>query len=796
MHRRFSVIFVILVSLFSVSAEEDVWYWNRPISKIEFNGLKNVKKSDLTGITSSFIDEPFTEDLYNDILDKLYSLDYFEDIVPYAKHNNIAKNDVLLVFEVTERPVIKSIEFRGNKKIRNGELREQIKAKTNDIFIESKILLDERIIRNYYLSKGYTNSTVSHEVESNDEGITVIFNINEGNSTVIKSIDFTGNSIVSAKALKGKLELKEIGLFRDGAYQPSTLEKDKLVILNYYRERGYADAGILDVKIESQENPEKQRDELSITFVIQEGPQYKYAGIKITGNKVFTDEELLNGQKLKEGAIFNETKFREDISAITSVYSQNGYMMNEYKPVPVKDTDRHEISYTLSITERSRSHIENIIIKDNNKTKEYVIRREIPITPGDVFSQSKIINGLRNLMNLRYFSNIVPDVIQGSEENLVNLIFSVEEQNTNMLVFGFAFSGTTDPGTIPISLQLKYENSNLLGEGRSFSVSTNISNTTQTAELNYGQNWIGDMPIALSSSLSLSHSTTTGLTNYWTPSLSLVQNKYYMTYQNWNLQLGTGVSRRWTPDYAILTVASGISNSLTNNIYDQALNVPVDSGISMYANRWGVSNSIYASFSVDNRDYNYYPSRGWFGSERLTWYGLLPAVEKEFFLKSDTKLEGYLTLLNIPFTEKWGLKLILADIAQFTGLFPTASGISSSNKLYVDGMFNGRGWTDIAKSTRGQALLSNKLELRMPVVPGIIGVDGFFDMIAVKPTVSEMSKLGLPDFYFSFGPGIRFLLPQLPLNLLFSWKFRYDNGAFKFEDDPFQFVLSFNIVNY
>ena len=695
MHRKvFACLFFVLVSVFSLTAQDSEWYWNQPISKIDFSGLDNVRKSDLQGITSAFIDKPFTEDTYNEILDRLYALDYFEDITPYAKHDTKDETKVLLVFEVVERPVIKSVLFSGNKKVRNGELREQIKIKASDIFIEAKVLVDERNIRNYYLQKGYTTSSVSHTIEERDGEIVVTYNITEGNSSVIREINFSGNTIASSRALKNKISLKELGLFKDGAYQPSTLEQDKQTIAKYYHERGYADATVLDVKIDITPNEEKQRDELSILFIIQEGVQYTYSGIRISGNEVFTKEELLKNQKLRSGSVYNETKFQEDLTSITNVYYENGYMSNEFYPVPVKDADRHEISYDFTIREHTRSHVENIIVKGNSKTKDYVITREIPITPGDTFSNDKIINGMRNLMNLRYFSNVVPEVQQGAEANLVDLVFSVEEQSTSSIQFGLTFTGTVDPGTLPISFLLKVENSNMWGEGRTLSAGVNGSNTNQSIDFSYSQNWIGSLPIAFGISLSLGHSITNGFTNFWTPQLELVQDRFTMSYDDWNATLSTNLARRWTPNYAIFTLTGGLSTTLQRNVYNESISVPVDTGISLYANRWGISNSVYGQFSLDNRDINYDPSKGWFMSQRFSWHGLIPYYEKEFFLKSDTKLEGYLKLFDLPVSEKWSFKMVFAAYTGITTILPCAE-VSDGNKAYIDGMINARGWTDV-----------------------------------------------------------------------------------------------------
>ena len=796
MHRKMlSVFFILFTSVFFVFAEDSEWYWNQPISKIDFVGLKNVKKSELSGLTSSYIGTLFTEDTYNDIIDRLYALDYFEDVSPYAKHDGKSENNVLLVFEVVEHPVIKEINLVGNTRIRNGELREQIKLKTSDVYVESKVLVDERIIRNSYMSKGYTTSKVTHTVEKTDDGMIINFNINEGANTVIKEIAFSGNTIVSSRTLKSKLELKEIGFMRNGAYQPTTLEKDKQTVITYYREKGYADANVLDVKIESAFNESKSRNDLTLTFIIQEGFQYTYTGMTITGNEVFTTEELLPNAKLKVGSTYNETKFQEDLNTIQSVYYENGYMSNGFDITPIKDSDRHEISFNVTIKESSRSHIENIIIKGNSKTKDYVIRREIPIEPGDVFSREKIYTAMRSLMNLQYFSNVIPEPQQGSEANLVDLVWNVEEQSTKMLQFGMTFSGVTDPNQLPISLFFKIQDSNIFGEGKSISASLSLSNSEQSIGFNYGQNWIGNLPISLSQSLSISHESATSLVNFWAPDLTLYQNGYYYNYNGLSASLGTGLSRRFVYDYAILSLSAGLSNSLNNNIYDENLYVPVDTGVSTYANRWGITNYIYTGVSVDNRDVSYYPTKGWFTSQNFTWYGLIPGLEKEFFLRTDTKLEGYLKLMDIPFTDDYSLKLILSGYSGISVLFPTASGITDSHKLYIDGMFNGRGWTENYKVNKGQVLISNKLELRLPIVPGIIGVDAFFDAAAIKSSFQDLSSLSINDFYFSFGPGVRFLHPQFPLHLLFAWKFKTTDGVPSFDTNPFQFVLSFNITN-
>lgn len=795
------ILFTAALGLFAQTDDSD-WFWDHTITKIEFEGLKTVKKSEITGVTSSFIGQAFTEELYGDILDKLYALDLFEDIEPYARHDKNPEN-ILLVFRVTEYPQVSKIEFLGNNKIRNGTLRELIKTKINDIYNENKVLMDERLIREHYIEKGYADSTVSHVTKETKDGIEVDFMIEEGRNTVISEIHMLGNTIVSERALKNKISLKEVGFLRDGAYQSSALEQDKKTILTYYNERGYIDANIMDVKIETVQNDEKQRNDLIITFVIQEGALYKYAGLTLTGNEIFSTEFLASNMKLKEGAVFNSVKFEEGISAIVNVYYEAGYMSNGFYPVPEKDTDRKEISYNLVIEEHARSHVENVIVKGNNKTKDYVILREIPIEGGDVFSRDKVVSGMRNLYNLQYFSNILPDVVQGSEQNLIDLVFSVEETSTIGVNLGMSFSGVSEANDVPISLYATISNTNLFGEGKSISTTINVAKKNQAIDFSYSQNWIGNLPIAFSESLSLSHTSSNAQVMMFQPNGVFEQYGYYVNYEGFSATLGSSLGRRWYPRFAILSLSGGISNTLTTYKFNENAYIPTDSNIAMFANQLGIINSLWTSFSIDDRDINYDPSKGWFASQRFTFNGLIPVLEKEFFLSSDTKLEGYFTLFDFVINEKNSIKGIFAAYTGLTMLFPINNSIiSDSNKPYIDGMFTGRGWAELYRSadTKGKILWNTQLEFRIPLVPGVVGVDFFHDAVVVKPEVNQLfNNLSISDFYFSMGPGIRFLMQQFPLHLLFTWRYQVVDGKIKWGGkngyERYMFILSFNIVN-
>lgn len=800
MHRRVLATLILLFTFVcSLNAQDEDWFWNKTISKVEFEGLKNVSKSDLTAVTNDYIGYPLNSDTYEDILNSIDMLDCFLDYTSYAKPDENNENNVILVFEVVEKKTIKEINFNGNSKIRNGELRDLIKSKIGKIYSNSKVRMDERLIRDHYIEKGYSDSKISHNIVEEEDGVIINFNIVEGINTVVKEYHIVGNSVFSEKSIISKLTLKTEGFWEDGSFQTSALEMDKQLIINMYQQAGYIDAQILDVKIETKDNQEKQRQELYISIVVQEGSLYTFAGVTVSGNKVFSTEELLKGFKLKPGDIFNSVKYQEGLSQLQACYIDNGYMMVRIDPRPNKNIETKEISYDINIIEGEIGHVEHIIIKGNSKTKEEVIRREIPIQEGDVISRDKIISALRNLYNLQFFSNVVPDIKQGSEMNLYDIIFSVEETNTISLNAGMAITEITNPNDIPISLNFQLTNQNLFGEGKSLSVTTNLAKTEQSLSFTYGQNWINGKPISYNQSISFGHKDTYTQQNMFLPNLSLDQYYYYMGYEGFEASIGTAFGRRWYPNFAIVSVMGGMNNSLTKYSYDESVNVPTDMGISRYENRLGISNSLYAAVSLDNRDISYDPTKGWFASQRISWFGLIPGLEKEFFLKTETKLEGYYTLFDFPITDDFNFKCVLAAYTGFSYIFTVGNSVlSDSNRLFIDGMLIGRGWTDLARTVinKGQALWNTQIELRIPIVPNVVGFDLFHDAVAIKSSCSDMlSNLSLKDFYFSFGPAIRLLIPQFPLHIMFAFRYQYTDNGFKWADNPYQFVISFNIAN-
>jgi outer membrane protein insertion porin family len=291
-------------------------------------------------------------------------------------------------------------------------------------------------------------------------------------------------------------------------------------------------------------------------------------------------------------------------------------------------------------------------------------------------------------------------------------------------------------------------------------------------------------------------------------SLSTEQNVFYpgnndftnykMDYDSLSTGFDMSLNRRWQPNFAIISLTGGVGTVLNKSFYDSGIFYPADLTVRTANEKWGLANTVYSAVSFDDRDLAYDASKGWFASEKISWTGLIPTVENQFFFRSDTKVEGYLTLLNKKVTDIWNLKFVLFGYSSFSFLLPVGQNeIAPSNKLYIDGMFVGRGWGNLM-AEKGQALWSNSFEFRFPVVTGFLALDAFYDVAILKNTIQDMSTISLNDAYFSVGGGLRLTVPQFPLKFLVAAPHTIRDGKFEWKNgtkNPFEFVLSFNLVN-
>ncbi|MDR2782986.1 MAG: outer membrane protein assembly factor BamA [Treponema sp.] len=805
------------------------WYQNKPIKDVVFIGLRNIAAADLDGITAPYRSKPFTDELYYDLLGNLYASELFDEINPSFVPYDNEGSSVRIEFTVTERPTISKIEFAGNSKVRRGDLAAAISLKTHDVANQTKIKAAEEAILATYIAKGFPNIRVRSQVKADKNNMVIVtFNIIEGEKISIAAFFFEGNEHFPSKTLQSQLVSKAKSLLNDGAFSEAKLVEDQTAIIKYYRDRGYIGVSVTHTL---RRDPDEKGDVgMSITFSIQEGEIYRFGGITFEGNVIFSSEELSKLARSKRGEIANGTRLDSDLERIRDKYYANGYIFTNIDVQEKKENGY--FSYHIVISERGRAHIERILIQGNEKTKDSVILREIPMESGDVFSRTKLLEAMQNLYSLQFFSNVAFDMQQGSNENLMDLIFTVEEQSTSSIQFGLTFSGTSDPKTFPISGMLSLSDRNMFGSGNSVGLDLNFATDVQSLSLNYTQNYLFNLPLSLGFDITVSHALRQAPIDSLAPYFNgdeddaypdgfdsyaeyynagkIPPDEYLMDYDQWRFSTGVSTGYRWPiilGDFALgrFGLGGGVRIGFVFNSYDAEKYRPFDPTIRDRNKTLTPSNSIWGTMSLDKRDIFYDPTKGFYVIERLGYYGVLP-IEPEHYIKSDTKAELFFTPIDIPVGKSWAFRTTFALHSGLSFIFPDFTGakpmVENANKLAIDGMFNARGWGN-EYANKGFAMWENWAELRIPIIPQVLAWDFFFDAAAVRPdwkTFWAGGKDLLESMRFSFGGGFRFTIPQFPLRLLFAKRFSVDrDGSVKWVGKPQDFpdvVLSFALPTY
>ncbi|MDR1232385.1 MAG: outer membrane protein assembly factor BamA [Spirochaetaceae bacterium] len=828
--RLFWAFFLFLAFGGSLAAQEGgAWYLGKPIRTIDFNGLRSVRLADIEGVIAPYIGRIYTYDIFDELQGRLYALEYFESIRPAAEPTGIPLgSEVAIRFTVTERPHVTRIVFEGNSGLTRSTLMGTITTKVSDVANEPRIRLDEQAIISKYLEGGYPDVTVSSSMRPAEkgDGVILVFTVSEGVHTVIESVRFEGISAFSERTLLGRLSLKRRGMFSE-----AKLLADRVAITSYYQDRGYIDAVVQDVARTSRQD-QKGNTLLTITFRVDEGRPWTFGGIAFAGNVIFSDEELSKLVTTKVGSIVNARRLEADLQRIIDLYLENGYIFNSFGREEIRREEEGVIAYEIPIVERGRAHVEHIIVQGNAKTKDHVILREIPFEPGEPFSRTKIIEGMRNLYNLQFFSNIIPDTPPGSADQLMDVIINVEEQLTTDVNFGMTFSGSSDPNDFPVSIVFSLTNRNFMGLGNSLGGDATISPTTQSASIRYTQSWLFGLPLSGGFDFTFTHRQNSAYLDNMAPwfngdesyaypdgfdSLEDYENSYLpssdylMQYEITTFSLGFSTGYRWTTPWGGVGLSGGVRTGAILNTFDATLNRPFDPQLREKNDVWIPANSLWAALTLDQRDIRYDPSRGYYLYQRAGVYGLIPGeIENEYYIKTDSRAEIFFTLWNVNIDDKSYFRGVLGLHSGLSLILPQfgsdAAVLADSSKLAIDGWFIGRGWVSERRHT-GLALWDNWAELRIPLVPGILAWDFFFDAVAVASEpdyIFSNDPIGADHdlqsrMRYSIGGGLRFTIPQLPFRFLFTKRFKVVDGDVEWQNGGLfgnlgmDFVLSFAV---
>ncbi len=397
---------------------------------------------------------------------------------------------VRLVYIVREKPVVVQVVFNGNEVYRDGRLRKELGLadldKTLVFYDENKERELIETLKAFYRTRSYpgTQVTVTTEEAGIADELILRFTLEEGERMPVHRVYFEGNSVFSARQLRGMMKTKRSWWFIiKNEYEDEVFQEDLRKITYEYRNKGY-----LDATIEAGELVETE-DGLDVNVKITEGEPYTVDSVAVAGNTIFNDNELLESMASKAEQTYSEGTLIQDRQKILNLYRNQGYYFTRIAQQLEPDSSTHRVQIALNITETSRLRFGKLDIKgvitteagetfdtkeDEFSTDEKVIRRELKLDSGEVLDWSKVLEADRKLTNLGYFRsrpyplpneiNLMPGfsepIVRRDDPTVADILLQLEEVETGFITFGGGFSTTFGP-----SVLISLEKRNLLGKG-------------------------------------------------------------------------------------------------------------------------------------------------------------------------------------------------------------------------------------------------------------------------------------------------------------------------------------------
>ena len=456
------------------------------IREVRIEGTERIEPETVRSYLLVQPGDPFDNDRVDSSLKALFATGLFADV-------SIRRDGDSLIVHVVENPIINRIAFEGNRKLSDSQLLSEVQLKPRVVFTRTKVQSDVKRILDLYRRNGRFAATVDPKViQLPQNRVDLVFEIDEGATTGIKSINFVGNHEFSASRLKEIIGTRESRWYRffstADIYDPDRLTYDRELLRKFYLSEGYADFRVISAVAELA----PARDGFYITFTIEEGERYKFGKVDLVNQlKDVNPDTLKPVITFKEGDRYNADQVENTINRLTDALGNRGFAFVDIQPRVNKHTDTRTIDITFDIKEGPRVYVERINISGNLRTLDKVIRREFRLVEGDAFNTAKLRRSEQRVKNLGFFKKVDVTNTPGSSPDKTIINVNVEEQSTGEFSVGVGFS-TTDGPLADISIRER----NLLGKGQDLRLGFTIAQRVQQLDFSFTEPYFLDRNMA------------------------------------------------------------------------------------------------------------------------------------------------------------------------------------------------------------------------------------------------------------------------------------------------------------
>jgi outer membrane protein insertion porin family len=475
------------------------------IQGIDFRGTKTLQPETLLYYLGLEPGQPLDQAALDQNIKELWNRNLLDDIQVESVPTD---QGVRLVITIVERPVLRSIEYEGLKRISKTDVldkltTQRIRVREGEPLSLGELQRVKTVIEEMYGEKGYRFAQARYTIE--DVGPNqkrVIFTVDEGNRVRISDIDFEGNTVYNDLRLQWVMKnTKETGpisrFTKKDIYDPAKLQEDLDKVRDLYRSAGYKNVVIGEPKVDVRaQNPnaatiEDQKRRMFVTVPIEEGERWKFGTVTIEGNEIYSDQQLLRAFQHKSGGWLRSKAIDEAVKTITEVYHNTGYIFARIEPELVEKADR-VADVVIHINESDQFKVGRIEFEGNDRTMDKVLRREIRLSEGGLVNVGAIRNSVIKVNQLGYFKLNEEDPVEidtDTEDKQVNLVFKGQEAERTELQFGGGWSELDG-----FFGQFAINTKNFLGRGEQVGLSLQSGRYRDFFDLSYYIPWFLDKP--------------------------------------------------------------------------------------------------------------------------------------------------------------------------------------------------------------------------------------------------------------------------------------------------------------
>ncbi|WP_122868851.1 outer membrane protein assembly factor BamA [Campylobacter showae] len=733
------------------------------ITSINFKGLVHLSPETAKEIMGLKVGDELNGDSTDRAIAKLFRQGYFDDI--YIENEG---GDVTVT--VKEKPSIARIDIKGVVTNDKTAIDGLINIKQGNMYDELAIERAKERIRQYYESKGYFDTVVDvtkEPVAGNESSLFVTMNINRGENIIIENVNLVGAKLFDYDDVEPVVANKEREFMgwmwgrNDGKVKLFELPNDPARIQDKYYQKGYLDATVSNPYL----NAYMDNYTADLTYYVTEGEQYRVSSVDIEAPEFLEldKEKILKGFRLESGDVMNSARLRQDMKKLDDMVADKGYAFVRINPKTEKNVEDKTVSIVYEVVPDEKVYIRNVQISGNDRTVDRVVRRELYLTEGNLYSRTDLQDSKDALRRTSYFDEVEIEE-QRVGANQVDLLVKVKEASTGSISGGIGY-GSSDG----LLLNASVSDTNVFGSGMKGVISVDRSDNELSGQIGLTNPRLFDSEYSLGGTL---YANDYSWNNYDEKSYGL------------NVVVGRKLTRNLSASLGYIIEQSRISG-----LSDVLKTVGYKDGKSL-------KSSLIPSITYNSTDDYYLPRTGIIASTSLEFAGV---GGDEKFLKSRTNFNWYQGI------REWVDYDLIFRFKSSFGKIWDRGWVPINERLYLGGIRNLRGFESRTVSpkvkvlsgswyeTGGDMSFNSSAELSFPLIErvkmrGVL----FVDYGVIHGKIANVTSPGIVDHVdgrisrYSAGAGIEWVTPMGPLQLIFAKPLKKQDGD---DTSTFEFTI-------